>query len=203
MAIIVAPDLLVGNFKWVSEKNDIESRSMFAAQVIQIGEPTWRVSFQTVRSPTRIASTVESLIDELDGKKNQLAMYNVAIPAPQGTLRGVNSLHAVALQGATSVTFNSSSPVGSTLLKGDLIGFGTGYSQQVVRVTAPAVVDSNGRMTVSFYPRLRNLLPVNAAVIWDKPRALFRQETISSGVNYLPGLSGEGASFDLRESWTP
>lgn len=200
MSIITAPELLVGNFRWYIEKNDIEARSMFGAQVIEVGEPTWRVSFQTIYARNAIASAVESLLDELDGKQNQLALYHIALPAPLGTLRGTNTLASSAAKGATTVTINCSSPDGSTLLKGDLVGFGTAYTQQVVRVTANAT-SASGQMTFSFYPRLRNALSGGAAMIWDRPRALFRQETASTGANYMPGLAAEGVTFEMREDW--
>lgn len=193
-------DLLVGNFRWYIEKNDIEARSMFGSQSIEIGEPVWRVSFQTIYARNSIASSVESLLDELNGKQNQLALYHIALPAPLGTLRGTNTLASSAVKGATTVTINCSSPNGSTLLKGDLVGFGTGYNQQVVRVITNAT-SAAGQMTFSFYPKLRNALSSGTAMIWDKPRALFRQETMSTGANYMPGLAAEGIAVELREDW--
>jgi hypothetical protein len=84
-----------------------------------------------------------------------------------------------------------------------LIGFGTSYNQQVVRVVSDAAVDGAGRITFSFAPRLRLQVTAGATATWDKPRALFRQETVSNGVQYVPGNSAEGAAFDFREDWRP
>lgn len=203
MAIITAPDLLVANFKWYLETKEIESRSMFGAQVIEVGEPEWRVSFQTIYARNLIAASVEALIARLNGRQNQLALYHIGLPAPQGTLRGTNTVFSTAAKGATSITLTCSSPVGSTLLEGDLIGFGTGYNQQVVRVTEAAAVNGAGRITFNFAPRLRAQVTAGATATWDKPRALFRQETVSNGVQFMPGLAAEGATLELREDWRP
>lgn len=199
--IITAPDLLVGNFKWEFEYNEVESRSMFGSQSIGIGIPVWRVSFQTVKSSNLVAASTEAVIAKLRGKANQLALYHIGKPAPLGTLRGTNTVFASAAQGATTITLTCSSPTGSTLLVGDLIGFGVNYDQQVVRVTDNAVVDIDGRITFNFEPGLRVALSPGATATWDKPRALFRQETKSNGLQYLPGGAAEGAAFDLREDW--
>lgn len=203
MSIIIYPEIGVANFKWYQEYNVIESSSRFGSQVIEVGEPVWRVSFQTISAKYTTASTIESFIDEVQGKRNLIALYHLATPVPSGTLRGVNVLDLTAQQGATSVTISTTSPVGSTLQKGDFIGLGTGYTQQVLRVQSLSTVDAFGKIIVSFSPALRNQYLAGSAVVWDKPRALFRQEVVSTGMQYLPGMTADGATFDLKEDWRP
>jgi hypothetical protein len=89
---------------------------------------------------------------------------------------------------------------GRTLLAGDLLGIGSGPTQQVVRVTVDAVSNASGVITVSIGTPLCNAFTAGAAVIWDRPKALFRQKSANAGIEYTPGI-GQPWSLSLVEDW--
>jgi hypothetical protein len=91
---------------------------------------------------------------------------------------------------------------GKTLKKGDLLGIGSGTTQQVVMVTEDAVSTSQGNITVQFQPPLRNSFPAGQAVVWDKPKALFRRVSNELGWDYRgKNTVTSGMTLDLIEDW--
>jgi hypothetical protein len=90
-----------------------------------------------------------------------------------------------------------------TLLKGDLLGLGTGPTQQVVPIAADATANAAGQITVQLSTPLRNAFPAGTPVVWDKPKALFRQRQNSTGIEYVPGIIGQPWALDLIEDWRP
>jgi hypothetical protein len=89
---------------------------------------------------------------------------------------------------------------GATLLKNDLIGLGSGLTQQVVKVAADAMADGFGVIGITITPPLRNAFAAGAAVTWDRPKALFRQKSLNEGIEYQPVI-GQAWALSLREDW--
>jgi hypothetical protein len=139
----------------------------------------------------------------LDGQVNQFELWDKMRPAPIGTMRGTLTLSSSAAQGASSLVITGGAGQASTTLKqGDLLGLGSGLTQQVVMVTADATANGSGVITASVKPSLRNAFTGGAIVTWDKPKALFRRT--SSGVSWDYSamiVSGFGMSF--IEDWRP
>jgi hypothetical protein len=48
------------------------------------------------------------------------------------------------------------------------------YNIQLVRVVADATADGSGAVTVSIEPALRASASGGAAIVWDKPKAMWR-----------------------------
>jgi hypothetical protein len=89
---------------------------------------------------------------------------------------------------------------GNTLKKGDLLGIGSGTTQQVVMVTEDAVSTSQGNIAVQFQPPLRNAFSAGQSVVWDKPKALFRRVSNELGWDYRgKNLVTSGMTLDLVE----
>lgn len=143
----------------------------------------------------------QALLLQIAGKTNQLSVWNLARPAPIGTMRGTMTLNASAAQGATTLAIVASGENAKTLLQGDLLGLGSGTTQQVVMVTADATSNGSGVISVSTEPPLRTAFAGGAAVTWDKPKALFRVTQSKSSWDYSPGVIVSGFALDLIEDW--
>lgn len=197
MAIISIPTgFSVARQTWEQQRNDVEFRSMFGAQAVEVAAPVWMT---TIEASLKAPEKWQVLMMQLKGRTNQVALWNFGRPAPKGTMRGTMTASATA-QGATSMTITASGQATKTLLAGDFLGVGAGLTQQVVMLTADATSNASGVITVSFEPPLRNALSASASVVWDKPKALFRRTDSKSSWDYEPGKV-TGMSLSLREDW--
>jgi hypothetical protein len=166
----------------------------------------------------------EAFFDRLKGPANQVAIWNLRFPAPNGTTRSTDtqavsvvngSLAAVTVKNASNVTVNvvDGTPVlraalavganaatlgaipGRTLLAGDMVGIGG----QTVRLMADAVADGAGAMAIEFQPRMRAAVAVYSQPNTDKPtvNCILKAEGVPTV--YRPGMV-EGASLELIEA---
>jgi hypothetical protein len=194
MSVITYPGFRVASFRWNKANQAIVNRGPFGSQSIDGASPLWEVSMTGVSESRSMAGQISQFLESLDGYRDQLELWNLLQPAPLGTMRGTMTLAADAAQGATSLSITAGvGQAGKTLLTGDLIGFGSGLTQQVVRLTADATANGSGVIAVSIGTPLRNAFLAGAAVTWDKPKALFRQKTLNEGID----VSADGA-----QPWT-
>lgn len=184
-------------------RNDIENRSVFGSQSVEAASPVWSISMSGTPQKRNDAIAFEQFLESLAGKRNQVEMFHRAHKVPAGTLRSLLTLAAPVGVGALSLSLQASALAGQTLLRGDLLGLGSVITQQVVRVAADAVTDSSGAMTVAITMPLRNGFGQGYAVVWNQPKALFRQRETNTGIEYVPGVIGMGWSLDLVEDWRP
>jgi hypothetical protein len=117
-------------------------------------------------------------------------------------MRGTMVVDVAASAGATTLLIHAAGEAQKTLLAGDLIGFGTGLSQQVVRISADAISISSGQIFVTIGTPLRAPLAVNDPVRWNRPKALFRQKSLNEGIEYQ-SIVGQPWSLSLIEDPRP
>lgn len=200
--------LQVVQHPWGQQRNDMAFRSSFGAQGVELSSPLWVAALEAppMNDADPNTGAWQSLLMLLDGQVNQLELWNIVRPAPLGTMRGTMILTDDIAQGATTAQIQASGQGGKTLLKGDYLGFGSGVTQQVIFLTADAIADVSGNISVNFKPAARNTIltgsPPAAVVTWDKPKALFRQKANPSGWNYSGGLVNS-IRLDLIEDWRP
>lgn len=200
MSVIVPPDFKVSSFKWTLKRNEVEGRSVFGSQSIEASTPLWVVAMTGGGLKTADAIAFEQFLEALAGKRNQVAIHHQIYPQPLGTMRGTLTLSSDAADGATSLVITGGAgQSGKTLLRGDLLGLGTGLTQQVVRVSADATANGSGVITVTLNTALRNAFSSGAAVTWDRPKALFRQSENNSGIEYTSVRYGQPWALDLIE----
>ena len=112
---------------------------------------------------------MEAFFERLHGRVNLVSLWNLARPAPRGTMRGTPTLNASVAQLADTVAISSTA--GATLKAGDMIGLGG----QVSRVMADYTANGSGLFSaVEIWPRARTAMSGGAAVTWDKPTMDFR-----------------------------
>jgi hypothetical protein len=202
MSVFTFPGFGVETFRWRKVMQAITFRGPFGgSQSLEGGVPLWEVEMMGPVEFRIDAHAVESYIESLDGYRHQVELWNVQHPTPAGTMRGTMALNASAAQGATTLSITAGvGQAAKTLLEGDLIGIGSGTTQQVARIKANATANGAGVIAVTIGTPLRNAFAAGAAVTWDKPKALFRQKALSDGLEYS-GAFGRGWSLSLIEDW--
>lgn len=202
MAVITFPDFAVASFRWNRAVQAITHRGPFGSQSIEAAAPLWAVGMMGVSEDRATARQIQMFLESLEGFGNQLALWNVEHPVPAGTMRGSMVLAAPAVQGAGTLQIQAAGEAGKTLLKGDLVGIGSGTTQQVVRIAADATANGSGIINVSIGTPLRNAFTAGTPVVWDKPAALFRQKELSDGMEFTPD-GGQPWGLSLIEDWRP
>lgn len=203
MSVIAWPSLEVASFRWKKVDQDVVFRSVFGSQGLRAGVSAWSVEMTGVPKYWDDARQIEVFLESFDGFANQLALHNLVHPLPSGTLRGAPVLQNNASAGAVVLkVFAGMTQIGATILRGDLLGIGTGMSQQVVRVFADSVVDDDGAIDIQIGMPLRNSFDSGAPLVWNRPKALFRQAAVNDGIEYLPVI-GQPWTLSLVEDWRP
>lgn len=202
MSVIALGDNLdVTKMSWSQFRNDLEFRSSFGAQAVEIAPPLWMVSVQAPSMMESESGPWKSFFVRTRGKTTQVSIYDKNRPQPLGTYRGAVTLQANVAQGATSATLTGGS-AGQTLLAGDWLGIGSSTTQQLIMVTADATADGSGHITISFEAPLRNAFTATTSVTWDKPTALFRRKDSSAGWDYSDSITS-GFSMQFIEDYRP
>lgn len=205
MSVITFPSTLtVRSQRWEQMRNDETFRSTFGAQSLEVSAPLWATSIIGKQVNDSDAGEFQSLIMKLKGKTNQLELWNLMRPIPLGTMRGTMTFNANAAAGDTALSIIAATEAAKTLLKGDLLGFGSGVTQQVVMVVADAVANGSGIIAVTVEPSIRNAFVIGNGVTWNQPKVLFR----NSGANAKNGwdyseMLVSGFNLDLIEDWRP
>jgi hypothetical protein len=180
----------------------MEFRSIFGSQSMAISPPLWVTSFEATENLAAYSGAWESLLLQLRGKENQLAMYNIGRSRPVGNMRGVMTFATACVQGTSTFTINSPGQAGKTLVAGDYIGFGNGLTQQVVLITANATSNASGNIVVTVEPPLNNAFAIGSAITWDHPCALFRRTGSDSSWEYS-NIVINGMNISLVEDVRP
>lgn len=144
----------------------------------------------------------KSMLAQLRGRTNQLAVYDIKNPAPVGTARGTMVLNAstgaLAIGGNTLI-ISGATPAG-TLKQGDWLGVGSGATRQLFMVSADCVADGSGNITATVEPPSRYVVAAGTAVTWDKPTCLMRRS--DTDISWSANASAEGSvTLNLIESW--
>lgn len=173
------------------------------SQARLLAPPRWTCSLVAEEDlAPDVAALWRAFILSLEGKVNQLAVYDLLNTAPRGTMRGTPVLNAGVAVGDRTIAINAGvGEASTTLLKGDWIGLGSGSTRQLFTVTADATANGSGVFSsVSVYPPARFAQTNGTAVTWDKPTCLMRRttdETSWTASGYFTG----NFSLDLQESW--
>jgi hypothetical protein len=132
-------------------------------------------------------ATVEAFFSRLRSGANNLLMHNHAHPEPHGTLRGNPTLANQHIQGANTLTINTTA--GAMLLDGDMVGVTTTavHPLQVVRVVGGGIANGAGQLVVQIEPPLRAIANAGAVVVWNRPRIMWRMVERTWRARYVAG----------------
>lgn len=203
MTVLTWNNSKVSSFRWKKVHRASVFASIFGSQSMEGAGPLWEVDLTGVPQYWAEAHQMMAFLEAFEGYRNQLELWNLVQPVPLGTMRGTMVLTDDVEQGATSLPISAGiGQAGTTLLRGDLLGLGSGLTQQVVRVSENATADGLGVITVQIGAPLRNAFASGAAVTWNKPKALFRQKTLNEGIEYQ-AVIGQPWTLSLIEDWRP
>jgi hypothetical protein len=204
MSIITLPTTLaVAKVAWSQQRRDMNFSSPFGSQAVEISTPLWAVTLTSNGMIEKDSGIWKALLMQLRGRTNQLELWDMTREQPRGTMRGTMTLNVNAAQGAASLDIIAAGQAGTTLKAGDMLGLGSGITQQVVMVVADALADGSGLITVSIEAPLRNAFAASSAVTWNKPTALFRSNSSKNGWEMGYGSEMTNFTLDMIEDWRP
>lgn len=202
MSIFTFPSTLaITTMTWGQQRRDATYSSAFGSQAVEVSPPLWAVAIHAPAMKEIESNAWKGLMMQLQGRVNQLELWDMVRAAPQGTMRGTMTLNSAAAQGDVTLSIIAGTEAFKTLLTGDLLGLGSGITQQVVMVVNDATADGSGIIAVTVQPPLRNAFSGGAGVTWDKPKALFRQMQSKTQWDYTGAMMVSGFMLDLLEDW--
>lgn len=177
------------------EPNNRVHTSIFSrrTQVIDFIGERWVATIAIPPNRYAVAQAIEAFFTQLRGMDGTLQLWHLARPAPSGTMRGTPTLSATAAQGAQSLSITTS-VAGVTVKAGDMLGVGS----QLVMAAADATAAGTA-LTLPIANRLRAAVASGSAVVWDRPKATFRQSTDNA---VGPVLYGSGLADTLQAEFT-
>lgn len=222
MSVITFPNTLYASrMRMELRQQGAVNDGPFGMQFSKTGSPRWAAQVELSQNNESKSGEAKALMMKLRGPTNQLALHDLARPVPRGTLRGALVFEAAATAGDTTMYINGGTDAaGKTLLQGDLIGFGSGLTQQVVMVTENVEFNSSlwaidadftteaysggqvGGALVSFEPPLIADFSAGAGITWDKPKVLYRNQEVAVGWDY-ESVFASGFTLNLIEDRRP
>lgn len=151
MAVITYPAALVVNRQtWGQKRFDLrfQNGDSGAGQSRILAPSRWMASLSCHPDLTAAESAAwRALILDLDGQVNQLALYDLINPAPQGTLRGALKLTAQAAAGATSIALQAQRPLINLLQYTEQFNQAAVWGLANVTVTPASITAPDGTLT--------------------------------------------------------
>lgn len=169
-----------------------------------LGPPRWRMSVRSHGALTFAqAAQWESMLLQLRGGVNHLAMADPVRRVPRGTMRGTLTLNGSHSAGAVALSVTGGvGQAGTTLLASDWLQLGSGLgTSQLVKVMADATANGSGVIALTVEPPLRTAFAGGASVTWSQPLAYYKQ-TSQPTWSYAPARMSGGYAADLLESWS-
>lgn len=151
MAVITMPDALpVVDFTFGQRRFDLTASSDVsgAQQTRLFGPPRWVCSMRAPPGMTRANAVLwETMLLQLRGRINHLAVWDRENAVPRGSIRGTLTLASSLAAGATSMTLSGS--VGTNLLTQSKSFDNAGWSKSQLTVTPNATTAPDGTSTAA------------------------------------------------------
>jgi len=189
-----APPELVWGLR--SNTQTFESPLSGAVQTLEMPGARWVVSFSMPSLNSADAATLRAFLVRLRGEAGRFYLHNMAQARPRGVATGTPLVNGAGQTG-TSLATDGWTPSQAGILKaGDFIGVG-GELKMVVQ---DCDSDATGAATIVFEPPLRASPADNAALVTNKPTAIFKlDESRSAWTTNAPGL--DSFSIAATEVW--
>lgn len=158
-------------------------------QALDLLNDRWMMSVELPPNSLATSAQLDAYIAAMRGQVNTVEAWNFSRPAPRGTIAGAKTLSAAAAQGASSISITAT----GTVLAGDMLGVGG-----LLLMAASDATSVAGVITVPIVNRLRTALSSGAAVVTDKPTAVFRLLSYNAP-QYRRGYA-QPTSFDFGEA---
>lgn len=174
---------------WFLQRNLTQRRNPLTRRrkTIEHVGALWAVTLIYTPSTHADRAAIEAFWNLALDADNVVGLWHHARPLPRGTLQ-TNTTSAAASAGASTININATT--GLTLKAGDMFSVALAAGgTQLVQVTAD-ITSAGGVMTATaFVPPLVGAVSNGAAVVVNKPTALFRVEEEIVPVTYSPGFA--------------
>lgn len=189
-----APPELVWGLQ--SNTQTFQSPLSGSIQTVEMPGARWVVSFSLPSLNAADAATMRAFLARLRGEAGRFYLHNMAQTRPRGIATGTPLVNGAGQSGA-SVTTDGWTPSTAGILKaGDFIGI----NGELKLVVADCDSDAAGLATVVFEPPLRASPADNAAIVVNKPTAVFKlDESRSAWTTNAPGF--DSFSIAATEVW--
>lgn len=143
-----------------------------AAQTVEMPGARWRVSFTLENIEETDAAVLQAFMAKLRGRAGRFTLHNFSRPRPRGVGSGSPLVNGAGQTGVSLVTDGWTVSTSGLLVAGDYIG----VNGELKIVVASVDSDAGGNATITFEPPLRSAPNDNAAIILEKPTAVFSLE---------------------------
>jgi hypothetical protein len=141
-----------------------------SVRTLELPGAAWFLGFSLNELPPDDAAKVRSFLLSLRGQSGRFYMHALDNPLPRGVATGTPVISGAGQSGVTLVTSGWTPSTANILREGDYFGVGT----ELKMLTADANTNGSGVATLTFEPPLRSS-PVNgAAIVTNKPTAVFK-----------------------------
>ncbi len=175
-ALPVSPDsVLPSSMELVQLHNTLQFVSPLNGYTQSMGQPgsRWGWVLGYGEQEYSVRQLLEAHFARLNGNEHRTSVYDMGRPRPRGTINLSGVTASAAAQFATTITLNGCG-ANTTLEPGDWFSVVTAGGVQLVMCVAPITASGGGVMTgVEFRHMLRSAVTGGAAVVTDKPTALF------------------------------
>lgn len=157
-------------------------------QTVEMPGTRWAHSLRLEGLSTAERQMMAAFFAQLRGRANRYTLHDVINPTPRGTMRGSLTVSGSISQGAVSCSVTGGGGQASTtLLKGDKLSIGG----ELKLVTADATANGSGVIALTVEPPFRSAVSGGAAVVWDRPTALFVRTEDSWRMAHRPPRFGD------------
>lgn len=159
----------------ISNQTGFTSPLNATTAVVELPGSRWAFSLTFDKTTVSDGALLSAWLVSLRGMANRALLHNFYRPTPRGTIAGTPLVNGGSQTGTTLNIDGVTN--GTTLLRGDWVGFSQGtVNAQLVMVTAD-VTASGGAMAVSIFPEIRTSPSDNSAIVTTKPVGRFRLAT--------------------------
>ena len=139
-------------------------------QTVELPGARWTCSMRFNNLQDADRGLLEAFLVKLRGQANRFTLYDFSKPVPTGTMRGTLVTSGSTAAGAVTCSISGGAGQASTTLKaGDKLSI----NSELKMIVANATANGSGVISVTFEPPLRAAASNGAAVVWDRPTALF------------------------------
>lgn len=166
-----------------------------SVQTVEMPGGRWRVVYQMNSMIVADSALLRSFFAKLRGRAGRFYLHNMAHPTPRGSAGGAPVVSGAGQSGVSLAT--TGWPSSSTVLKeGDFFG----VNGELKLCTADVVSNGSGEAVITFEPPLRSSPANAAAIVTNKPTAVFQLDEDVVGWNTVAGALSS-FSIAATEAW--
>lgn len=159
----------------------------YSEQSFLWGGEQWRIDFSVPPITSREEySKWMAFGASLRGSYNYFLLGDPMATSPLGVGTGTPVVNAGGQTGNTLTTDGWTAGVSGILKAGDYFQLGSGTSSRLYMLTQDADSDSAGAATLNFVPALRSSPALNAPLVINSPKGLFRMDANSFSFSVTP-----------------